>query len=157
MFFEDPNGNYYHGSHEDGTLSTLIGNTLEDVIKYLEHFTNEEHITTGNGGAVDLHYQGQGFAEKQFIEHLIAKHNLTDGNGAQIFSVRFLEKVIAYGKEHERGSKDGLAYFLFDLIPELEFNEVCGYFADECLTGDGIANKRDYWSKYRVPDGGKIA
>lgn len=140
-FFTDSEGVYHYGAHEDGSLTTKCG-TLKDVIAYLEHFTNTEDITTGDGTVITLDYEGQGFASKQFIEHLIRKHNLYN----DVFSLLFLRKVLDYGLEYNRISKDGLAYWLIDLVPELEFNEVCGYYADECLTQNGQAAKRDYWT-----------
>ena len=107
--------------------------------------TTTETKTTGSGRTVNLDYEGHGFASAQLIAYLIEKHPCIRMDA---FAVLFLRKVIDYGLENNRVSKDGLAYFLSDLIPELEFNEVCGYYADECLTENGKEAKREFWEHY---------
>lgn len=89
-----------------------------------------------------------GIAEKEFIEHLIVKHDLNKGanNNACIFSILMLEKIIQYGKDHKRTSKDAFANYLFDSIPELYEDEAHAFIDDDLLTDAGKAAKEHYWS-----------
>lgn len=43
--------------------------------------------------------------------------------------------VIDYALKHKNISKDQLAYFISDLLPEIEFLEVAKFCSNECLTG----------------------
>ena len=47
-----------------------------------------------------------------------------------------------YGKEHHGHTKDALAYFLSDMIPEVEFGEVAMFMDDDHLTRNGQMEKQ---------------
>lgn len=84
------------------------------------------------------------FAGKQFIEHLIHAHDITEANGA-MFTARLLELVIEYGQEHRNNSKDQLAFYLYDVIPDVEFSEVVAYCSNDILTNNAKNEKYEYW------------
>ena len=39
------------------------------------------------------------------------------------------------------------AYFISDLIPEIDFMEVCGFCEDAILTSNGIYEKERFWEE----------
>ncbi len=45
-----------------------------------------------------------------------------------------VENIIDYATEHEHISKDQFAYFVSDMLPEVEFLEVAKFCEDGCLT-----------------------
>ena len=85
-----------------------------------------------------LQYDEHGLASKQLIEYLIKLHKLDHS----VYAILTLEKIIEYGEAHEDASKDQLAYYLTDLIPELTYEEVILFFADEKLTEYGLETKK---------------
>lgn len=84
-----------------------------------------------------LQYDEHGLASKQLIEYLINIHDLN----SSVFSILTLEKIIEYGEANCDVSKDQLAYYLVDLIPELTYEEVILFFSDEKLTEFGLEEK----------------
>lgn len=99
----------------------------------------------------ELKYQN-GIDADMLIKFIIAKHELEDGKCAESFSILMLEKVIQYGIKRHNVSKDELAYYLMDVIPELEFTEATAFIIDDQLTSDGLKHKNNFWDIYTNPD-----
>ena len=80
------------------------------------------------------------FAKQQFIMHLLLKHHLA----TCVYSLRTLENIVNYGLEHKNTSRNQLAYFLFDIVPDVEFKEVAAFCEDDILTVNAQYEKDDY-------------
>ena len=74
----------------------------------------------------------KGFNRDGFIEWLEDKHGLNS------FTVELLDNIIDYAHKHEHVSKDQFAYFISDLVPEVEFLDVARYCEDGILTRDTL-------------------
>ena len=61
-----------------------------------------------------------------------------------------VENIIEYGQKHEHVSKDQFAYFISDILPEVEFGEIAMFCDDDILTADGQQEKRDAITRYRM-------
>lgn len=72
----------------------------------------------------------KGFNEKAFIEWLEEKYDLNS------YAVEMVTNIIEYAHKWEQVSKDQLAYFISDLLPEVEFEEVA-QFCEDCMLTDG--------------------
>ena len=84
----------------------------------------------------------KGFDREAFMKYMEKSFDLTI-----CFSRGLIENVIEYAKEHEHVSKDMFAYFVSDLIPEIDFMEVCGFCEDAILTSNGIYEKERFWEE----------
>ena len=49
-----------------------------------------------------------------------------------------IENIIEYGFKHEMISKDQLVYWIFDMLPEVEFLDVARFMEDGHLTKDTL-------------------
>ena len=58
------------------------------------------------------------------------------------FTYDMVENLVNYGKDPHGHTKDALAYFLSDMIPEVEFCEVAMFMDDACLTHNGQMEKQ---------------
>lgn len=58
------------------------------------------------------------------------------------FTHDMVENLVDYGNKHHSHTKDALAYFLSDIIPEVEFGEVAMFMDDDYLTYNGRMEKR---------------
>ena len=74
----------------------------------------------------------KGFNRDGFIEWLEDKHGLSS------FTVELLDNIIDYAHKHEHVSKDQFAYFISDLVPEIEFIDVAKFCEDDILTRDTL-------------------
>ena len=111
-----------------------------------------ERIHTDKDFTVELEYfNGSPIDDKKFIEHIITKPRLSGPISA--YAVRCIENIVEYGKGHKTASKDQLAYFLYSLIPEIEFKEVVAFIEDESLTANAVDEKYSYWDNW---DGGDL-
>lgn len=72
----------------------------------------------------------KGFNEKAFTEWLEDKFDLNS------YAVEMVTNIIEYAYKQERVSKDQFAYFISDLLPEVEFEEVA-QFCEDCMLTDG--------------------
>lgn len=72
----------------------------------------------------------KGFNEKAFTEWLEEKYDLNS------YAVEMVTNIIEYAHKWEHVSKDQLAYFISDLLPEVEFEEVA-QFCEDCMLTDG--------------------
>lgn len=72
----------------------------------------------------------KGFNEKAFTEWLEDKFDLNS------YAVEMVTNIIEYAHKQERVSKDQFAYFVSDLLPEVEFEEVA-QFCEDCMLTDG--------------------
>lgn len=70
----------------------------------------------------------KGFNEKAFTEWLEEKYDLNS------YAVEMVTNIIEYANKWEHVSKDQLAYFISDLLPEVEFEEVAQFCEDSILT-----------------------
>ena len=100
----------------------------------------------------ELKYQN-GIDADMLIKFIIEKHDLEDGGKyAETFAIMMLENVIQYGIKRHNVGKDELAYYLMDVIPELEFTEATAFIIDDQLTSDGLKHKNNFWDIYTNPD-----
>lgn len=107
--------------------------------------TTTETITTFSGSTITLEYSDH-FAGRQFIQDLIKQFGEPGENANHyIFSLRALEMLISYGVEHHNASKNQLAYFLFDTVPDVTFREIVAYCENDILTNNAQLEKYDYW------------
>ena len=60
------------------------------------------------------------------------------------FAREMAENIIDYGIRNLNHGKDDLAYFISDIIPEVEFKEVAGFCDDQILTDTGKAAKQEF-------------
>ena len=74
----------------------------------------------------------KGFNRDGFIEWLEDKYGLNS------FTVELLDNIIDYAHKHEHVSKDQFAYFISDLVPEIEFVDVVKFCEDAILTNDTL-------------------
>ena len=74
----------------------------------------------------------KGFNRDGFIEWLEDKYGLNS------FTVELLDNIIDYAHKHEHVSKDQFAYFVSDLVPEIEFLDVAKFCEDTILTRDTL-------------------
>lgn len=72
----------------------------------------------------------KGFNEKAFTEWLEDKFDLNS------YAVEMVTDIIEYAHKWEHVSKDQFAYFISDLLPEVEFEEVA-QFCEDCMLTDG--------------------
>lgn len=70
----------------------------------------------------------EGFNETAFIEWIEDKFELNT------YAVQMVINIIEYAQKLEHVSKDQFAYFISDLLPEVEFEEVANYCEDCILT-----------------------
>lgn len=54
------------------------------------------------------------------------------------FSVEMVENLIKYGVRYHGHTKDGLAYFLSDIIPGVEFSDIVKFCDPKTLTKDAL-------------------
>lgn len=112
---------------------------------------NHETITT-NTNEIELTFENN-FDREAFIKHIVKKSESDGNERLYIFAVRFLERVIDYGIEHKNVSKNQLAYFLHEIIPDVEFAEIVAYCANDILTNNARHEKYNYWDS---KEGGKV-
>ena len=62
-----------------------------------------------------------------------------------VFGRNLLESIVEYAIKNEHVSKDQLAYFLSDIIPEVEFCETAAFCEDTILTSNGLYEKEKFW------------
>ena len=75
----------------------------------------------------------KGFDENNFMAYLEATFNGFENS----FLRDLVRNVIDYAKKYEHVSKDQFAYFVSDMLPEIEFGEVAMFCDDVILTADG--------------------
>lgn len=75
----------------------------------------------------------KGFDERGFMAYL----EETFGGFDNCFLRGAVQNVIDYAQKWEHVSKDQFAYFLSDMLPEVEFGEVAMFCDDAILTADG--------------------
>ena len=68
------------------------------------------------------------------VEKFISFVLTTYGESNNEFERYLLYNLIEYGVKNHCVSKDQLAYFLSDIIPNVEFKDVIKFMNDECLT-----------------------
>jgi hypothetical protein len=91
----------------------------------------------------DLKFTDKGFDRGAFMQYMEKSFNLTDFG----FTRELIGNVLSYAEEHEHVSKDMFAYFVADIIPEIDFREVCGFCEDSILTSNGIYEKNRFWEE----------
>ena len=112
----------------------------------MNNHTTQETITTGASGSITLEYADH-FAKEQFIKHILRKYEPAAKANQLLFlfSIRALQLTVDYGQEHNNVSKNQLAYYLFDVIPEVTFSEIVAYCDNEILSDNARQEKYDYW------------
>lgn len=73
-----------------------------------------------------------------FISFVLTAHN----DVGTPFERNLIRSIVVYGNDHHSVSKDQLAYFLSDVIPDIDFEDVIKFIADECLTDASIKLKK---------------
>lgn len=74
----------------------------------------------------------KGFDSNRFMEWL--EETFTTDNYAR----QTVLNIIDYAHKHEHVSKDQFAYFVSDLLPEVEFLDVAKFCEDAILTDDTL-------------------
>lgn len=89
----------------------------------------------------DLTYE-KGFDRNAFISYLYDNFDMYN-----CFAEDIINNIIDYAHKYEHVSKDQFAYFIADMIPAIEFDEVAAFCEDCCLTNDGIRKKHNFWNE----------
>lgn len=84
------------------------------------------------------------FDTQSFIGYIEGKRNV---NSRYLRDT--LESIIEYANKHEQVSKDQFAYFLSDILPDIEFGEAAMFMDDGCLTENGLAAKNEWLEKLK--------
>lgn len=79
----------------------------------------------------------KGFDRAGFMKYLEDTFNGFDNS----FLRQTVENIIDYAQKWEHVSRDQFAYFLSDMIPEIEFSEVARFCDDDILTDWGREQK----------------
>lgn len=74
----------------------------------------------------------KGFNKSEFFEWIENEFNINP------FALQLLDNIIDYAHKHEHVSKDQFAYFIADLVPEVEFLDVAKFCEDTILTRDTL-------------------
>lgn len=98
-----------------------------------------------------LQYNQEGFAQIQFTNYMIAKHELNK----DLFAVVTIENVIDYAFEHYAHSCDKAAEFISDILPYTDFEDVAAYMHDSLLTNEGKKAKELFWSRAEADAAGQ--
>lgn len=88
----------------------------------------------------------KGFDENNFMAYLEATFDGFDN----CFLRELVQNVIDYAQKWEHVGKDQFAYFISDMLPEVEFGEVAMFCEDSILTADGQRMKREAIINYSV-------
>ncbi len=89
---------------------------------------------------------GKGFNRDGFMAYLEQQFSGFEN----CFLRETVENIIEYGKKHEHVGKDQFAYFISDILPEVELGEIAMFCDDDILTADGQWLKRDAITRYRM-------
>ena len=81
-----------------------------------------------------------GFNDAAFMAYLENTFNGFDN----CFLRYVIHNIIEYGHKHEHVSKDQFIYFLYNLLPDLEFGEIAQFANDEILTEYGKTEKKKF-------------
>lgn len=74
----------------------------------------------------------RGFDRNGFFEWIENEFNINP------FALQLIDNIIEYAHKHEHISKDQFAYFISDLMPEVEFLHVARYCEDSILTRETL-------------------
>lgn len=141
--FVDDEGYYYLADNKDGARPGSFA-CIEDVSDFLEEVSHRDDLIV-ESQPIELEYVN-GFASKQFISHLVRKHTLN----REVFTVLMLEKIINYGLKNYSKNPTVIAYYLMEVIPELDESEAFAYFDDNSLSDYGRKIKRAYWKAHEI-------
>lgn len=75
------------------------------------------------------------FNQKDFLEWLSCNTRFEE-RGSFDWHYELLSNIIEYGLEHHNHSKDQLAYFISDMIPNVEFDDVARFCDNSILTNN---------------------
>lgn len=81
-----------------------------------------------------------GIAKEQFLQHMYDGFPTVFNN---TFSRTMLENIVEYGVNHHTVSKNGLYYYLRDMIPEVGPMDLIPYIDKELLTDEVLVNFED--------------
>ena len=98
----------------------------------------------------NLIFNEEGFDKLSFMIYM--EETFRMGN----FGRATVDNIVEYALKHHNHSLDSAAYFISDLVSEVEFYEVCGFFADNMLTRNGIYEKARFWAE-KSEDAKRIA
>ena len=100
----------------------------------------------------DLEYENH-FAGLDFGSYLIEKQEAADPeNTFTPLACNFLSNIINYGISTKQTTKDSLAYFLFDLIPDITFDECAAFCEDAILTTGAQEVKARFWAEHEAAE-----
>lgn len=85
----------------------------------------------------------KGFDRIGFKDYLINKIPGHMDRDALSYFLMYVDKVVDYGFKYERVSKDQFAYWLSDILPDLEVGEAAMFIADSSLTNELQYVKRE--------------
>jgi hypothetical protein len=98
----------------------------------------------------NLIFNEEGFDKPSFMQYM--EDTFRMGH----FGRDTVENIVDYALKHHNHSLDSAAYFISDLVSEVEFYEVCGFFADNMLTRNGNFEKARFWTE-KSEDAKRIA
>lgn len=93
---------------------------------------------------IDLNYVN-GIAGPEFIDYVLHKFEFEQDRQPDALSPELLDSIVNYGRHNKQVTKDSFAYFLFDIIPGLEFAEAAAFIDNSLLTSDAQAIKNKFW------------
>lgn len=88
----------------------------------------------------------KGFDQGQFCQYMENTFSIDP------FGRALMLNIIDYAQKHEHVSKDQFAYFVSDMIPEIEFRDVAAFCEDAILTGSGIQEKKAFWEQREISE-----
>ena len=113
--------------------------TAEKILGEVSSFTSKDISPVP-----DLGYSIFGFAIEEFMEFMDEKlkdNQLHDSH----YTRELIENLVNYAENHEHTTRDSLAYFLSDIIPDVEFGDVAAFCRDDILTSYGLEMKKSHW------------
>jgi len=83
-----------------------------------------------------------GFAREEFQDYLKSSHDISERE------TEMIDNIISYALNNKAHTCDEVAYFVSDMIPDVEFKEVAGFCEDKNLTRNGLAEKQEFLSEH---------
>lgn len=87
------------------------------------------------------------FDKKAFMKYMLKEFSSMDTH----FTYDMVENLVDWGLEHQNSSKDQFCYWLSDLIPEVEFEEVARFMSEDYLTSIGKGAAKNAKEKAEEP------
>jgi hypothetical protein len=129
------------------------GFTMENLIWIAGQNVNKEKLVTKANdylSQIEIMYFiltdewiKQGFDRIGLKDYLINQIPGHMDRDARSYFLMYVDKIVDYGLKYEHVSKDQFAYWLSDMIPDLEVGEAAMFIADSSLTNELQYVKRE--------------